>query len=158
MSDKQPGYVLHADPLWLAHHRRFSAGGRIAYCRGSGAPMHNVTVGGMLFFLPTLDPPKRVVGCAAFTHFEVLPVDEAWDRYGLALGATSFQAWQELAERIESVRNRREIGLIVGDNFRLYPQPLVLAEVGVAEVNNAPKGWSIGSADVERLVPTVAQG
>jgi hypothetical protein len=151
MSDKQPGYILHADPLWLAHHARYSVGGRVAYCRGAGAPMKNVVSGGVLFFLPTLDPPKRIVARAFFSKFEILPVREAWEQYGLALGATSYDAWRELAERIESVRDRHEIGLIVGENFRHYPSPIGLADVGVREVDNAPKGWSVGAGDIERL-------
>lgn len=152
MSDKQPGYILHADPLWLEHHNRFSVGGRVVYCRGAGAPMKNVASGGALFFMPTLDPPKRVVGRAAFLKFEILPVADAWDRYGLALGATSFTAWELLAQRIDSVRDRREIGLIIGENYRPYSEPVGLAAAGVAEVDNASKGWSVGADDVVRLV------
>lgn len=152
MSDKQPGYILHTDPLWVEHHRRFSLGGQVAYCRGAGAPMRNVVAGGMLLFMPVNDPPKRIVACASFVGYEAVNVAAAWERFGLALGATSFDRWRDLAARIESVKDRDEIGLIIGSNFRWLPSPAILSERRVEPANNAAKGWSIGDSDLEKLI------
>jgi hypothetical protein len=146
------GYVLHSDPQWVDFHLSNSVGGRVAYCRGAGAPVRNVERGGKLFFMRRGDGRQRVIFWADLVSADLVSIDDAWPRYGTALGAESDDDWMRLVSRLPSVRDRGNLIVVLGGNMTVPDAPVPLSEVGVRGVKRATKGWGIDAADVLRIL------
>src|SRR5262245_43959427 len=100
MPDLKPGYILHADHEWVQYHRTNSIGGGVAYCRGPGAPMRNVSQGGKVFFRDREATPKAISLWADFDRAEKLSLSDAWNRFGTQLGASTPEEWSRIVARL----------------------------------------------------------
>ncbi len=152
MNDKRPGYILYSDHDWISFHLAHSVGAVVGYCRGPGAPMKNVRVGGKLFFVNSRGSPHRVFFCADFEDDPLVSVDQAWERFGQELGVGSEGEWDELAARLPAIKEQGRLRVIRGSNMRAPSTPIPLRDAGIEENLFAKKGWSIDEAAVQRLL------
>lgn len=146
------GYVLHSDSHWMRFHLANSIGGRVGYCRGVGAPMKNVVQGGKLMFIARGERPRRIHFWADFAGDPEVTVDEAWERFGPALGARDANEWRHLVDRLPAIRSKGRLRVLVGENAFAPAMPVELAAASVPESDNATKGWSIDDGAVDRIL------
>jgi hypothetical protein len=152
MNDKRPGYILYSDADWISFHLAHSVGGNVGYCRGPGAPMKNVQVGGKLFFVNNRGSPHRVFFCADFEDDPLVDVHQAWERFGQELGVGSKGEWDELAARLPAIKTQGRLRVIRATHMRPASVPIPLREAGIEENLFAKKGWSIDEPAVQRLL------
>jgi hypothetical protein len=152
MNDKRPGYILYTDHDWISFHLAHSVGGVVGYCRGPGAPMKNVKVGGKLFFVNSRGSPHKVFFCADFEDDPMVSVDQAWERFSQELGVGAKEEWDELAARLPAIKQKGQLRVIRGRNMRAPSTPIPLGDAGIEEKLFAKKGWSIDEAEVQRLL------
>lgn len=143
------GYVMYADPAWLAYHAEHSLAQQAVYVRGVGAPMKSLVIGSPIFLIRKGENPRRVHGYGWFSGDEVATLSEAWNRHGDRLGAADRESWHSLLRRLPNTGDV-SVRLIVLDEFSIPREPLPIpAEVHTPP--NPPKGWGLDRLDAEML-------
>jgi hypothetical protein len=149
---ESPGYLLLGQRDWLQFHQRDSIGSTAFYCRGAGAAMRNVPIGGVIACAQTGEVPHRVHLRGAFGGWEVLAHDDAWRRYGKRLGAPDVAAWRALVARIDSISHSGRVGLIRIDDVFAPQVPVALHPLGIALLRGSIKGRRLAPAEVAAII------
>lgn len=95
---------------------------------------------------------RQMLGYAKFERFETNTVQDAWDKYKTGNGDHSFENFvARMEEMFKTNLQHEEIGCIILSDFKVFPQPVLLSEIGVDFQNSIVSGKSIGLYEIEKL-------
>ena len=92
---------------------------------------------------------RQVLGKAFYKRFEVLPVDEAWDKYGMRNGDQNKDNYlKRMNEMFEYDKYNGKIGCIILSGFQAFDEAVYLSNVGIEFQNSIVSGKKINSNEV----------
>lgn len=73
-----------------------------------------------------------MLGCATFERFETNTVQVAWEKYKKGNGDQTFEDFiARMEEMFKTNLQHEEIGCIILSDFKVFPQPVLLSEIGI---------------------------
>lgn len=121
------GYVGITDGDWFELLRRRNDLEEVNFWKPGGKHRFRALQVGELFLFKLHSPLNCIVGGGTFVHSTILPVSLAWDSFGVANGATSFE---EMCRRIEQYRRvgsaqfaNYDIGCVLLSRPFFLPEP-----------------------------------
>jgi putative restriction endonuclease len=141
------GYVANTDYDWFTFLRAIEPPvDDVNFWRPGSETAFRALQPGEPFFFRLKSPYNAIGGFGYFAHFSVLPVSVAWEVYGIANGAPTFEA---MRQRLVRFRQRFRMTSDPKENFAigcvLITEPVFFPE----------HGWV---ADAEGWAPNVVQG
>lgn len=96
---------------------------------------------------------RAVLGKGTYERFEVLTVNDAWNKYGNGNGDESKESFvTRMKTMFETDANNGQIGCIILSDFTPFDNPVYLSEIGIDFKNSVVSGKGITEADVNILL------
>lgn len=75
---------------------------------------------------------RKVVGYGIFEKFEVLSINNAWNKYGIGNGCSSIKLFSDKINNMYNLKgNEVEIGSIILHDVVMFAEPVYLSKVGI---------------------------
>lgn len=96
---------------------------------------------------------RAVLGKATFERYEVLKVEDAWDRYKNANGDDNKERFiMRMNKMFETDKNTDEIGCIILSDFQKFSNPVYLSDIGIDFKNSVVSGKGIANTEVSSIL------
>lgn len=75
---------------------------------------------------------RKIVGYGIFEKFEVLNINDAWNKYGIGNGCSSIELFSEKINNMYNLKaNEVKIGSIILHDVVMFDEPVYLSKVGI---------------------------
>lgn len=150
------GYIGITSREWFEYLMAHQIHNEINFWRKNTNQFKVLKQGEPFFFLVKnlkgIKTERQVLGCATFERFETNTVQGAWDRYKEGNGDRSFGDFiARMEEMFKTNLQDEEIGCIILSDFKVFPQTVLLSEIGIDFQNSIVSGKSIGLYEIEKL-------
>lgn len=151
------GFIGVTDNQWFNFHRRSYLGNEVNFWRKNTNTFKAIEMGDKFFFLVKnpkgIKAERKLRGYGDFVRFEVLGIDEAWDKYRECNG---YRCKNEFIEKFlelygENCRDK-EVGCIILDNIVFFEEGICLSELGIEFKNSIVSGKCISEDEVESIL------
>lgn len=118
---------------WLAYHQQHSANKLVVFYGSPKKETHGYDV---LFCVRP--KPREIFAVGKIQKQNVISPNEAWTKYGSALGAQSEKEWRQQADSVLKNSLEKYKGNILAielSDFRLFPEPINLESVGIGNTD-----------------------
>ncbi|MER1985732.1 MAG: HNH endonuclease [Solibacillus sp.] len=150
------GYIGITSREWFEYLVEHQIHNKINFWRKNTNQFKVLKQGEPFFFLVKnskgIKTERQVLGCAIFERFETSTVQEAWDKYKDGNGDQTFEGFIARMEKMFKTNlQNEEIGCIILSDFKVFPQPVLLSDIGIDFQNSIVSGKSIGLYEIEKL-------
>jgi hypothetical protein len=96
---------------------------------------------------------RAVLGKATYVRYEVLTVDEAWDKYRNGNGDENRESFESrMSEMFGTVMYTGKIGCIILTDLQTFDNPVYLSNTNVIFANSTVSGMTITNEDVASIL------
>lgn len=150
------GYIGITSREWFEYLVEHQVHNKINFWRKNTNQFKVLKQGEPFFFLVKnlkgIKTERQVLGCAMFERFETNTVQEVWEKYKEGNGDCSLKNFvAKMEEMFKTNLQHEEIGCIILSDFKVFPQPVLLSEIGIDFQNSIVSGKSIGLYEIEKL-------
>jgi len=150
------GYIGVTSREWFTYLSQNNNIDEVNFWRKNTNNFRVLTEGESFFFLVKNEKRNKgervVLGKAIFERFEVLSVDEAWNKYGIGNGDESKDSFmRRMNEMFETDTNNGQIGCIILSDFKLFDNAVYLSNVGIEFKNSVVSGKGISATEVNTI-------
>ncbi|MDM5358814.1 hypothetical protein [Peribacillus sp. ACCC06369] len=148
------GYIGVTSREWFKYLSNKNNVGEVNFWRKNTNHFNVLTTEEPYFFIVKnengVKGERAVLGKATYERFEVLTVNEAWDRYGQGNGDVEKESFvTRMNSMFETDMDNGEIGCIILSDFQVFDNPVYLSEIGIEFKNSVVSGKSKGITDKE---------
>lgn len=133
--------------------------GEVNFWRKDKKNFKVLTKGEPFFFIvkneKSVKGERALLGMATYERFEVLTVNDAWNKYEQGNGNKDKQSFIEKINTMYEIDiNSGQIGCIILSDFKVFNKPVFLSEFGIEFENNIVSGSSkqIGDKEIALII------
>ena len=150
------GYIGVTTREWFTFLSQNTNLGEVNFWRKNTNNFRVLKKGEPFFFLVKNEQGEKgeraVLGSAVFERFEVLSVEDAWNKYGIGNGDISKKSFiARMKVMFETDTNNGQIGCIILTDFQVFDNPVYLSEVGIDFKNSVVSGKGITELEVNTI-------
>lgn len=150
------GYIGVTTREWFTYLSNNEGVNEVNFWRKNTNKFNVLTAGEPFFFLAknekSIKGERAVLGKATYERFEVLTVNEAWDRYGQGNGDEDKEGFMtRINSMFETDTDNGEIGCIILSDFQPFVTPVYLSETDIEFQNSVVSGKSITETEVNTI-------
>lgn len=99
---------------------------------------------------------RKLVGYGIFEKFEVLNIDDAWNKYGTGNGCSSIELFSEKINTMFNLKGDEvKIGSIILNEIVMFDEPIYLSKVGIEFANAIVSGKTITIEEVNSILNSI---
>ena len=151
------GYIGVTSREWFTYLSATPGISEVNFWRKNTANFNVLTQGEPFFFLVKnergVQGERTVLGKATYERFEVLTVNEAWDKYRNANGDEDKNSFiTRMNDMFETDTHNGAIGCIILSDFQAFDNPVYLSDIGVEFKNSVVSGKGITELEVNAIL------
>lgn len=148
------GYIGVTSREWFTYLSATPGFSEVNFWRKNTNSFNVLQAGEPFFFIVKNDKgvkgERAVLGKATYIRYEVLTVDEAWDKYRNGNGDENRESFESrMNEMFETDTHTGKIGCIILTDFQAFDNPVILSEIGIEFKDSVVSGKSKGIGDRE---------
>lgn len=150
------GYIGVTSREWFTYLSQNKNLKKVNFWRKNIHNFKALTKGEPFFFLVKNEKGNKhergVLGRAIYERFEVLSVDEAWNKFGIGNGDESKAVFiDRMNKMFDTDINKGRIGCIILSDFQQFDNPVYLSEVGIEFKNSVVSGKGITENELNTI-------
>lgn len=99
---------------------------------------------------------RKIVGYGIFEKFEVLNINDAWNKYGIGNGCSSIELFSEKIDAMFKLKGDEvKIGSIILNDVVMFDEPIYLSKIGIEFANAIVSGKTITIEEVNIILNSV---
>ena len=151
------GYIGVTDRGWFDYLKDNYLVDGVNFWRKDIRQFKSLNKGGLFFFLvknnEQTSGERKVEGYAIFERYEVLSLDQAWDKYENLNGVQNYQEFSSrFVELYGQAGSNISIGCIILNGIRFFDNSLMLSDVDIEFPNAIVSGKGIGSVEANKIL------
>lgn len=150
------GYIGVTSREWFMYLSQKNNVDEVNFWRKNTNNFRALTEGEPFFFLVKnekgIKGERVVLGKAVYERFEVLSVNEAWNKYGIGNGDESKDSFiRRMNEMFQTDTDNGQIGCIILSGFQPFDNAVYLSEIGIEFKNSIVSGKGISATEVNTI-------
>lgn len=150
------GYIGVTAREWFTYLSQTNNFVEVNFWRKNTNNFRILTKGEPFFFLVKNEKGNKgeraILGKAIYERFEVLSVDNAWNKYGIGNGDENKDSFiARMNKMFETDTNNGQIGCIILSDFQQFDNAVYLSEVGIEFKNSIVSGKGITEMEVNAI-------
>lgn len=99
---------------------------------------------------------RKIVGYGIFEKFEVLNIDDAWNKYGIGNGCSNIELFSEKINTMFKLQGDEvKIGSIILNEIVMFDEPIYLSKIGIEFANAIVSGKTITIEEVNSILNSI---
>lgn len=151
------GFIGVTSREWFTYLSGTNVQGEINFWRKNTNNFKVLVKGEPFFFIVKNEKGVRgeraVLGKATYERFEVLEVEEAWNKYGVANGDKDKESFlTRMEDMFGRGENKDEIGCIILSDFQVFDNPVYLSNTDIEFANSIVSGKGIEEIEINEIL------
>lgn len=99
---------------------------------------------------------RKLIGYGIFKKFEVLSIENAWNKYGIGNGCSSIKLFSEKINAMYKLKGDEvTIGSIILNDIVMFEEPIYLSKIGIEFANEIVSGKTITIEEVNIILNSI---
>lgn len=99
---------------------------------------------------------RKLIGYGVFKKFEVLSIEDAWNKYGTGNGCSSIKLFSEKINTMYKLKGDEvKIGSIILNEIVMFEEPIYLSKIGIEFANAIVSGKTITIEEVNIILNSI---
>lgn len=155
------GYIAITDNNWVNFIKENKLSNVNFWCKKHS--FKAIDAGDIFFFLKKNNDEekkqkleRKVVGYGIFEKFEVLNIDDAWNKYKIGNGCSSIELFSDkINDMYELKGDEVKIGSIILNEVVMFEEPIYLSKLGIVFSNAIVSGKTISIEEVNIILNSI---
>lgn len=157
LKDRIAGYIAVTAQEWFDYLEKHKTKDCVNFWRKNTKDFKCIDVGQPFFFLVKNEKgvkgERKVLGYGLFKDYEVLKIDEAWNKYKYNNGVKSKDDFKNRMKELFGYDNENnKIGCIILSDLVFFHNSIFLSKIGIEFKNSIVSGKSICEEDIHKIL------